>query len=258
MGEKKSAPRSGTQTIKRAVELLREISARGHLGWQLSELAERCDLRRSTAHRMLKCLVDEGLVRQRAGDRHYIPGPTLFELGLSLPERGDLQYAARTRLAALARRTGGIAFFYVRSGDDFVCAARIGATDLNTRIYPGMRRPLVMSAGGAAMLTSLSQMEARETIQRNMSHLDDFGISEARVQSIRLMLRRSFEEGFGISAGNIVRGVNAFGLPLCDASGTPFASITLAGPARAFPLERRSEIRHLLQDAAEGLRAAPH
>src|SRR5689334_14778147 len=95
--------RSGTQAIERAMVILREIANRGHLGWQLSELAPRCGLSKTTTHRLLTCLVRERMVRQAPGGHLYLPGPMLFELGLAaLPERGELQYVARNRLTALA------------------------------------------------------------------------------------------------------------------------------------------------------------
>jgi len=255
----KEESRSGTQTIERAAALLREVSERGYVGWQLSDLAARCDLRKSTAHRILTCLVRERLIKQREGDRHYVPGPMLFELGLSShPERGELQYAARTRLTALAKQTSGVAFLFFRSGDDFVCAARIGPAKCQAKqlsIFAGTRRPLVLAAGGAAMLLALPEAEATATIRRNFEQLDTY--NEAPIPGVRRMVQRSFDEGFGINVGDITPGVNAFGLALRDRYGAPFASIALAGPERLFPSERSDEIRGMLEEIGNGLQAAP-
>jgi DNA-binding IclR family transcriptional regulator len=250
----KTKDRNGTQAIGRAVALLREISARGPMGVRLSDLAAECDLTNSTAHRILVCLKEEGLVRQRPGNKRYVPGVTLFELGLSLSERGDLQHAARSRLAALARNTRGIGFLFFRSGDDFVCAARVGDAELKLPVHTGARWPLVLSAGGVAMLLPLSEAEASATIDRNFARLSGFG--KSRAGGIRRMLQRSFDHGFGVCAGDILTGVNAFGMPLCDAAGIPFAAIALAGSERAFPMERSGEVRGLLRGVAEGLSAA--
>jgi DNA-binding IclR family transcriptional regulator len=252
MGTRRAAGRSGTQSIERATVLLREISARGQFGWQLSDLAARCRIGRSTAHRMLACLVRERLVKQRSSDRHYMPGPMLFELGLSLPELGELQHSARGQLAALARRTGGAAFLYMRSGDDFVCAARAGGAELKAlTCLPGTRRPLVLSAGGVAILLALPIPEARAIIRRNLASLS--GYDEGRVQAIRTMLWRTHDTGFAVNAGDTVPGVNGFAIALCDANGSPFASIAIAGPERTFPLERLPELRQWLQETAAEL-----
>src|SRR5438128_1564282 len=78
--------RSGTQSIERAALLLRELALRGTAGWSLRDLALHCELDRATVHRMLKCMIDERLVHQRA-DRKYMLGPMVFELGASLPHQ---------------------------------------------------------------------------------------------------------------------------------------------------------------------------
>ena len=60
--------------------LLREVASRGSSGWRLTDLAAHCGLDKATAYRMLRCLEEERLVKRRASDRHYLPGPLLFEL----------------------------------------------------------------------------------------------------------------------------------------------------------------------------------
>lgn len=245
--------RSGTQSIERAVTLLRELSSRGEFGWQLADLAARCDLGKSTAHRILLCLIRERLVRQRPSDRHYLPGPMLFELGLSVPGYGEMQHRARDLLLALAKRAGAVAFLFFRSGDDFVCAMRVGNADLLAFTgFPGSRRPLVASAGGAAILLALPEAEARAIIRRN---LDRMGLTKARVRAVRSMLKRSAAEGFAINAGDLLPGVNAYGLALLDAYGQPFASIMLAAGEQLLPLTRLPEIKLSMQKAAEQLQA---
>lgn len=259
MGENgKAVQRSGTQSIERAIGLLREISTRGQFGWQLSDLAARCQLGKSTAHRMLICLIRERLVSQRPADRHYMPGPMLFELGLALPELGELQYRARSRLAVLAARTSGAAFLLFRSGDDFVCAARVGGAELKAlTVFPGTRRPLVTAVGGAAMMLALSVGQARAIINRNFANLRGVGYNRARLRAIRDMLERTHAQGFAINAGDTLPGVNAFGLALRDSEGVPFAAITVEGTAQALPLDRLPEIRRLMQATAEELQEAP-
>ena len=76
---------AGTQSLGRSIRLMRVLATRGEIGWRLSDLAAACGLDKGTAHRILASLVQERLVRQRPGDRRYLPGPLLFELSLALP-----------------------------------------------------------------------------------------------------------------------------------------------------------------------------
>lgn len=244
--------RTGTQTIERAVGLLRYIATHQHDGCRLSTLAQDCGLRKSTAHRMLACLIREGLVLQRPDDRRYMLGPMLFELGLSAaPERLEIQHAARVRLSELARITQGVVKLFFRSGDDFVCSVRMGDTRMATRgmtIFPGTRRPLLYSAGGVAILLALPRREAFDIVRRNLRFYHEY--AKGTEAGIRRMIRRSVREGIAINEGDIVPGLTAIGLPLCHANGEPFGSISMAGPQDVIRVDRTDEYRELIEDAA--------
>ena len=247
--------RHGTQTIERAAALLREISTRGQFGWQMSELAARCHLGKSTAHRILACLVRERLVQQRLRDRHYVPGPMLFELGLSLPRLSDLQFAARPYLEALAKNTGSAAFLLFRSGDDFVCAVRVGPDDLRPlTIFRGSRRPLITSVAGAAILLEMPPSESRAIIRRNFAALRESGVGVERIRASRALLKRTYTEQFAVNEGYLIPGFNAYGLALPHGAGEPFASISIAGPASSLPIKRLPEIRKMLESVLNELK----
>ena len=54
--------RSGTQSIERAVTLLRVIASRGRRGMRIAEVVSTAGLAHATCFRMLQCLQQEGLV----------------------------------------------------------------------------------------------------------------------------------------------------------------------------------------------------
>jgi DNA-binding IclR family transcriptional regulator len=242
----------GTQTVVRAVSLLREVAARGSFGWRLTDLAAHCGLDKATAYRMLKCLEEERLVKRRAADRHYLPGPLLFELGLTLAPHAAFQSAAQAPLLRLARRTGGVAFLYLRSNNDFVCAGRVGKTELKgLSIHIGTRRPLVTSAGGMAIVVALPAEESKAVVAENMKRLSRFG--ELRARSIERMLRRSQSQGFGINLGDVVPGINAFGFAIRNSQGSPVASLGLSASDEDFPPGGTARLRELLDEEAAAL-----
>jgi DNA-binding IclR family transcriptional regulator len=237
----------GTQSIERAVALLKELSSRGSFGWRLSDLAAHCNLDKGTAHRILNCLQRERLVQRRESDKHYLPGPLLFELSLTLLPLAEFQAACQAPLARVARRTRGVAFLYLRSGADFVCAARVGATSLKgLSIHVGTRRPLVTSSGGVAILVALPQDESRRIIAENMKRVARFG--ELRINSIERMVRRSREHGYGINLGDVVPGINSFAIAIQDGKAGPFASITVSGAAADFPTKEIPKVLAALEE----------
>lgn len=241
--------RTGTQTLERGAMLLRELAARGPVGWRLSDLAKRCELDKGTAHRIMAFLVRERLARQREGDRRYVPGPLLFELSLALPGYGAFQSACVPHLKRLAARLGGFAFLCLRSGDDFVCAANAGSSTIRALAHEvGLRRPLVASAGGVAIVVALPPEEARAVVAENMRRVRLSG--EVRTKAVERMLRRSEAQGHGIHLGDIVPEVNTYGVAIRDARGTPFASVSVAGASADFPLARAGEIVAALEATA--------
>src|SRR6266850_1377935 len=65
---------TGTQSIERALLLLREIAAHNRTGSRLLDLATRTALQRPTVHRMLKCLASENMVQQDGDTHRYFLG----------------------------------------------------------------------------------------------------------------------------------------------------------------------------------------
>ena len=236
---------TGTQSIERAALVLRALAERRSIGWRAVDLAAHCGFDRGTTHRILGCLVRERLVRQRDSDKRYVPGPLLFELGLSVPGFTELQRICHEPLARLARRLNVSALLFLRSGTEFVCAARVEFTPLKAlTIDVGTRRPLITSAGAVAVVLALPEAHAAAVIDANLHDIDHLGA--ARVAAFQRMLRRSRTLGIGVSRDDIVPGISAFGMALRDRSGTPFGSIGIVGRTEGLSDDRIPEIIEML------------
>lgn len=240
----------GTQSIHRAVALLREISHRLRAGWTLTDLAAQCGLDRSTAHRILACLVAEGLVVRHPVHRRYVLGPLAFELGLAAAPRFDLRTLCAPVLQRLADRIGDTVFLNTRSGNDSVCIdRREGDYPIKAlAVEIGARRPLVASAGGVAMLLALPESERAAIVQANVSKLS--GTARARVSDIHRMLKRSAVAGYAVNEDDIIPGVTAIGMPIALPSGEPVAAISIAAVSERLRERRRKEALALLRAAA--------
>lgn len=240
MTQPASEPRSsGTQSLERAIQLLRELAVRGTTGWSLRDLAQHCGLDHATVHRMLKRLVQERLAQQRPSDRRYLIGPLAFELGLSLPNQSQLTDGTRNAVRRLVRSTPQVwSVAYLHSGDDCVCIARAGASSHATEatsIRVGHRAPLLSLAGGIAILAALPARQARETAERNRERMAHLG--PRHLANLMALIRTSARSGYVMSAGTVWQGIHAvaasFGAPespvgsLVVASGTAFQADVL-------------------------------
>jgi DNA-binding IclR family transcriptional regulator len=225
---------------------MRAIASRPQVGWRLCDLALHCGMDRATVRRMLSCMVDERLVHQRMSDRHYLPGPLMYELGLALPDTVQFQRVAEARLQAFAKRLAGIALLQFRSGDDYVCAVRAGMLPIGgSMVYAGTRHPLCTCAGGIAILMSMEDGE-RERVMANNRTREIARHGTARLAAIGRMVERSTAAGFALNMGELVQGVHALAMPIRDSTGAAFAALSIIGSATQYPEARVDELRREL------------
>ncbi len=250
----KVATRSGTQSIERAVLVLRELAARGKFGWGLWDLAARCKLSRSTTHRILASLIRERMAHQRESDRHYLPGPLIFELSLAMPAYAEFQSLCATPLARLAKRFNTQTILYLRSGADWVCAAYAGpSVYVGGGLEIGMRRPLASTAGGVAILIALPADEARAIFEQNLKDLERMGDDVGK--RLEKMIARSQNLGYAFNQSETTHGVHSFGVPLRETEpySQVFGALAVSGHAADFPVARAPEVITAMRDEAHGI-----
>lgn len=237
----------GARSLHRAAAVLRVLSVHVGTGWRLSDLAQEAGLDHSTAHRLLRCLVDERLALQVPGTRRYSLGPLAYELGVAAAPHFAVERAAAPRLSRLAAETQDMVFMNVRSGLESVCVARYeGRNALKAyTVDVGTRRPLCLSAGGAAILISLPRAEQAAVAAANLRSIARRG--EARQNAVKRMLQRSRRLGYGLNLEDIIPGITAIGVPVRGPGGAPVASISLAAAGTALDEPRRSAMLQRLR-----------
>lgn len=243
------------QTVDKAIRLLVELSRRRNLGWRLTDIARECGLDPATAHRLLAGLASHGLVARRASDRHFIVGPELLNLGLSASYHTDFVRAAEACAREVASEVREVAFVYLRAGNDFVCVARAGRGPLKAlSIEVGTRRPLILSAGGVAMLLAMAADEREAVVAENRKRL--VRAKDARVGSIERMLRRSARLAYALNRNDIVPGITAIGVGIALPSPWKVASVLIAGASENLDADATRRVVAVLRRGAENLREA--
>jgi len=242
---------SGTQSIERTVELLRALGTRRNIGWRLTDLAAYCKLNHSTVHRIMTCLAQLRLVRQRAHDRRYVPGPMLYEFSLAMPAYSRLQMACHRNLTRVARKTGWTAFLYLRSDQESVCIDRVEGRAKHVSFNDiGSRHPLAGSAPGIAMLLVMAEKEQQALLQENWKQI--LKNAAHRNRAYTRMWQRSQQFGLGFNRGDIVDGMGSIGVAIRDSKGQPVAALGLSGPLIEWDEDRITETMAMLRE--EGLR----
>ena len=243
----KKTTRSGTQSVERAMTLIRVIAER-NVGWRISSLASFCGLDISTTHRILASLVKERFIQQRKEDRRYVLGPLIPELALTRPLQPDLRAGFLASMEPVAKKAGAASFLYVRSGSEYVVAAQTGPLRTGALVGQiGSRRPLAWTAGGIAILMALPADEARLITRENLKKIGTYG--GTRLKWTRQMIRESRHYGFAVNSASVT-GMNVYAVPILDRTNLPIAAISLAVSVETHPLGGSSRIIRTLEAVA--------
>ena len=225
------ASRDGTQAIRRAGAMLRAVAKAGPDGATLADIARGEGLARSTAHRILKCLVDDGFLEQSADGRAYRIGGLIHELGLtSTSSAGEIARWRRV-VEAVAARTGVTCYLMRRSGVESVCLAQVDGRGV-MRFVPvevGQRRLLGVGGGATALLAALPPERIEEVIRAIAPQLAPY--PRITAAGLRAAVKLVHRTGFAVSQGTVVPDGFGLGLAIPDADGPPRLAISIAAHA---------------------------
>jgi DNA-binding IclR family transcriptional regulator len=244
-----SARLSGTQSIERALILMREIAAHNRTGTRLLDLASRTGLQRPTVHRMLKCLTLENMVQQDPESHRYFLGPMVFELGLTAAPRFNLREICHPAMSRIAEATGDTVFLTQRSGLDAVCVDRHeGTFPIKTfTLEIGMRRPLGVGTGSLAILSALPDEEVRDIVNANAPRLPEYGLSPASLQT---QVKKAQKLGYAVREMPTLAGVRSLGHVLHNQGGIAFAALSISAISSRMSEKRVAELAAMLKSEA--------
>jgi len=243
-----SPPPDGTQAIRRAAAVLRAIAQAGAPGDNLAGISRRLALPRSTVHRILACLLDEGLVA-RVDERLYRMGPLVHELGLTPAPSGQEVQQWHPVVEAVAQRTGVTTYLMRRSGIEAVCLIKVDGHAV-VRFVPvdvGQRRLLGVGAGSTALLAALAPSHAEDVIRAVSPGLVRYPRLDA--DSLRAAVALARRSGFAISQGTVIHDGFGMGRALPSLEGRPHLAISIAAHATMVTESRIAAWKKTIADA---------
>jgi DNA-binding IclR family transcriptional regulator len=239
---------SGTQSIGRAMEILREFATADSRGLRVVDICERLQLGWPTVHRILLCLVQEQMLMHAGDPKRYRLGPAVFQLGLAATPHFSLRELCAESLDRLAHAAGDTVFLTIRSaGNSVVIDRKEGGFQIKALpLEVGARRPLGVGAGGLAILASLQEEEARKIVEANAERLASH--SDLNAASLLTMVRDARARGYALDKGHAFPEVTGIGLPIMTRSGVPIAAISVVAIRTRMTEERIASDVELLRD----------
>lgn len=243
----KNRPPYAITSVDNALRLATTLQLEGSL--TVSEAAERLEVARSTAHRLLGMLCYRDFAVQDT-DRSYRAGPVLASPRSSTPASGQLRSVALSHLQSLTQACGETSHLVVMTGTlvrflaSVECqhALRVGSRE-------GMAFPALSTSAGMAMLAELP----RDRIEKlHASALTEQSEQNAyavpAISTLRQQLALVRKRGFAINEGRTEKGIIAIGVAIASPPDV-LGAISIAMPSVRFSRERLSKLAALLQQA---------
>lgn len=208
------------RTVDRVTSILEEVVY--NPGMTFAELVRALDAAKSSVYGFLQGLLAKGWLYEEQ-NRFYL-GPAVYGLTLA---SGHIRAGLVTHpdLVALHEATGLAVFLGVQAGENLIYIAEAGADPVEGfEARTNIRRKLLHTAGGKALLAAKSDVE-RESFLRRQGDEEKEAVQEFLVEFTDIRRTRI--------ATNVRRGGSRFAIATVvhSLSGEPVAAITLVGPA---------------------------
>jgi DNA-binding IclR family transcriptional regulator len=240
----------GTQSVQRAVAVLRFVAQSGSKGCRANELSAKLNLTLATTDRMLRALAQEQLVERFGPGRLYRIGTEVVALAATRLQRFSLLQHFEGVMEHITEESQDTVFLWVRSGSDAVCIARReGAFPIRAlAVDVGARRPLGAGAGPLAQLAFLPRPEMEQIVKKHSKAYANFGLTAAIVDA---MIEKSEELGYALNDGRIIPEMSGIALPIYDVEGRVVASLSLTAINARLRPNRAAELAKLMRQAIQ-------
>ncbi len=207
--------------------------------WGVTDLARRLGIAKSTAHRLLATLTDEGLLEQDPTTGRYRLGLVVFDLAAAA-QSVDLHEAVLSPMTELRNRTGETIQVAVLDGREVVYVERLDSPNTMRLFHEVGRRNSAHSTGCGKALLAFLPPEQLDRILRNwkLTAKTPHTITDAAV--LRRELAESRRRGYAVNRRESDSGVISVAAPIRDVTGRSVAALSVVGPAdRLEPHELR-------------------
>ncbi|QDQ01685.1 IclR family transcriptional regulator [Lysinibacillus fusiformis] len=210
------------QLLERAMTIAKALASETtENSLSISELATKVDLPLSTLHRILKAMIQQGMIEQDEQTKQYRLGTIWMEFGLQVYDSMDYISKIRPELERLAREVEESVYLSKPAGTDTIIIERIDSAANPIRIYDqlGIRIPMHIGAANKAILASMSASQASEIISQL--------IPNDNIAEFYTQLEQVKEQGFAISHGERTAGTSSVAVAVLNGFGEVVGAVSI-------------------------------
>jgi DNA-binding IclR family transcriptional regulator len=230
------------QSLERGLRVIETIADLGGSA-TLSEIARKTALPKSTAHHLLRSLIEFGYLVRDGEARPYKLGPNLFRLTGRTWTQAQLAEISISFLDELSRLTGeGTSLAVLREGLVTIVAKRDSEGPVRVVQKVGATRPIHCTAVGKTLAAWLPESDLD-----NILHRFHFEKMTAKTITTHAAFRRELAHirgaGFAVDNEEHMEGIRCLATPVWDQSGEVCAALCIVGPKSRLSLRRLTGLR---------------
>jgi DNA-binding IclR family transcriptional regulator len=238
------------------IELLADSA--GHL--PLGEIAERLEIPKSGAHRLLSTLVELGWADKDPDTSFYRLTMRLAILGQHFYVATGIPDICQPLLDRLARQSREFVRLAVVDGHSLVWVAHSQGASGGLVYQPSLTTntvPLYATASGKAWLATLSTEQAVQNVLKNggLDDADKYGPNVIRsIEALLREIKTTARRGYGVALNEAEPGVTAVATAIRSGNGgAALGTVSVAGPSVRMTEKRRRELAPLVVRCASEL-----
>jgi IclR family transcriptional regulator, acetate operon repressor len=243
-------------TVARTLKIIQCFGA-GRVEWTLGDIARSANLPRSTAHRLLGLMQQEGFVEADARTRQYRPGPEFYRIGATLSANMPIIPLAMPILHDIARQsdeTTLLSMFYPKQLQKAFVAQVESSRPMRYVIELNSRGSMLWGASAHAILAFLDEPAIRLALSDH--EISPSKGSKANKSALRRELARIRAEGYARSIGERVETAVGIAVPVFGAEGLVKGSLSITYPESRMDEAHNRTLIVLLQTGARALSTA--
>ncbi len=217
------------QIVHRIATVLRAFGNQGLLG--ITDLAHVTGLPKSTTHRLVTALVNEGLLVQDEDSHKYALSLRITALGASILGSHGVRKSARPILMELRDQTRESVHLAVLEGMEIVIIDTEDSYFFVRAVnVPGQHLAAHAVSTGKVLLAYQWEFQLQEMLSKvNLTRYTDRTITDPR--QLLEELRRVRTQGYAISNGELEEGIDAVAAPIFDHLNSVVAAVSIGGPS---------------------------
>ena len=240
------------KSIRRAIQALNSFTSEER-EWGVTELGKKLNLHKSTIHRILITLEDEGFVTKNKVTQKYRLGMKLFELGHIIRYQIEIRTYALPIMEKLSQKTEESVTLSIISGKKRVVIEKVESIhDIRQVIQLGKPIPIYCGASSKLLLAFLPDEEINKIIKKKK--LVSLGPNTiTNPVKLKKHLEEIRRKGYAISYEERILGSASVAAPIWDYKGEIIASLAIVGPINRFDKKKIPSFLSLVTEAANKL-----